>query len=160
MTDSPLDFEIRVAGQSDVAALARLRTEWSDSDSDSEFERQLSEWLADEGERRTTWLAWAGARAIGMASLFEYRRMPKPGRPDSRWGYLGNMFVSAELRNQGVGSALLAAVIAATEERGYARLVLSPSDAAVRFYQRAGFLAPGESAGDRLLVRRAVGPTE
>jgi GNAT superfamily N-acetyltransferase len=69
----------------------------------------LSDWLSAEADRRTTWLACAGADAIGMASLFEYRRMPRPGRADSRWGYLGNMFVREESHSRGVGSALLAA---------------------------------------------------
>jgi ribosomal protein S18 acetylase RimI-like enzyme len=58
------------------------------------------------------------------------------------------------LRNQGIGSALLSAVVAAADERGYARLVLSPTDRAVRFYERAGFiLADGSAGGHRLLVR-------
>lgn len=144
------DFAIRVASESDFAAIAHVRWE----STDSEFERRMSEWLTAEGERRTTWLAWIAEQPIGVASLFEYRRMPRPGRPDSRWGYVSNMFVCEHFRNQGVGSALLAAIIAAADERHYARLVLSPSEAAVRFYRRAGFIVPDTSAtGDRLLVR-------
>ena len=55
-----------------------------------------------------------------------------------------------------VGAALLDAVIAAAEARGYARLVLSPSERAIPFYARAGFVVPGQAAGsDRLLVRPA-----
>lgn len=150
------DFDIRIAGESDFAAIANVRWGPTDPACDSEFERRMSEWLSAEGERRTTWLAWIGEQPIGMASLFEYRRMPRPGRPDSRWGYLGNMFVCEHFRNQGVGSALLAAIIAAAEERHYARLVLSPSEAAVRLYRRAGFIVPDESAtGHRLLLRPA-----
>jgi hypothetical protein len=49
---------------------------------------------------------------------------------------------------------MIDAVIAAAEERGYARLVLSPSERAIPFYARAGFLVPdGSLAHDRLLVR-------
>jgi GNAT superfamily N-acetyltransferase len=89
-----------------------------------------------------------------MASVLEYRRMPRPGRPDSRWGYLGNMFVREGFRNRGIGSALLATMIAAADERGYARLVLSPSTRSLAFYRRAGFVVPDDAAGDdRLLVR-------
>jgi GNAT superfamily N-acetyltransferase len=118
----------------------------------------MAAWLEADGERRTTWLAELGGAPAGMASLFEYRRMPRPGRPDSRWGYLGNMFVREGLRNRGIGTALLRTVIAAADERGYARLVLSPSERAVGFYRRAGFVVPGEDAGgDRLLVRPAGG---
>jgi GNAT superfamily N-acetyltransferase len=89
-----------------------------------------------------------------MASMLEYRRMPRPGRPDSRWGYVGNMFVREGFRSRGIGSTLLATVVAAADQRAYARLVLSPSERAVPFYRRAGFVVPDDAAGgDRLLVR-------
>ncbi len=114
----------------------------------------MAGWIRGEGDRRTTWLAWVGAEAVGMASLLEYRRMPRPGHPDVRWGYLGNMFVRGEFRGRGIGSALLAAIIEVAEDRGYVRLVLSPSERSMSFYQQAGFVVPDESAGrDRLLVR-------
>jgi GNAT superfamily N-acetyltransferase len=86
--------------------------------------------------------------------MLEYRRMPRPGRPDSRWGYVSNMFVREDCRDRGIGSALLSAVTAAADERGYARLVLSPSARALPFYLRAGFVVPDGAVGDdRLLVR-------
>jgi GNAT superfamily N-acetyltransferase len=114
----------------------------------------MAAWLEGEGERRTTWIATTDGEPAGMASLFEYRRMPKPGRPDSRWGYVSNMFVREEHRGRGVGTALLDAILATAEERGYARLVLSPSERAVSMYARAGFVVPDEAVdGDRLLVR-------
>jgi GNAT superfamily N-acetyltransferase len=150
---------VRVAGAADVAALAALRARWSAGmDADTGFEQRMAAWLADEGNRRTTWLATVADEPVGMASMLEYRRMPRPGRPDSRWGYVSNMFVREDVRNRGVGSALLEAVIAAADERGYARLVLSPSARSVPFYERAGFVVPDERAGDhRLLVRARSG---
>jgi GNAT superfamily N-acetyltransferase len=143
---------VRVAGAADVAALAALRARWSAGmDADTGFEQRMAAWLADEGNRRTTWLATVADEPVGMASMLEYRRMPRPGRPDSRWGYVSNMFVRAEHRNGGVATALLDAIIDAADERGYARLVLSPSEAALPLYESAGFAQP---AGEhRLLVR-------
>ena len=89
-----------------------------------------------------------------MTSLLEYRRMPRPGHPDSRWGYVGNLFVREDVRNRGIGSALLRTIITAADERDYARLVLSPSARALPFFRRAGFIVPDDAAGDdRLLVR-------
>ena len=148
---------IRTAGPGDAAALATLRALFLGAgEGDDAFARDVAAWLEEEGERRTTWLAERDGRSIGMASLFEYRRMPKPGLPGSRWGYVSNMFVREEARDGGVGAALLDAVIAAAEARGYARLVLSPSERAIPFYARAGFVVPGQAAGsDRLLVRAA-----
>jgi len=148
--------EIRTAGTGDAAALATLRALFLGADGNEAFAAGVAQWLEEEGGRRTTWLAERDGAAIGMASLFEYRRMPRPGLPASRWGYVSNMFVRAEARGAGVGAALLDAVIAAAEARGYARLVLSPSERAIPFYARAGFLVPdGAVGGDRLLVRPA-----
>jgi GNAT superfamily N-acetyltransferase len=82
--------------------------------------------------------------------------MPSPGRSDARWGYVSNVFVHQDHRNLGIGSALMASLITAADDRGYVRLVLWPSAPALRFFQRAGFVSADDAAGaDRLLVRRA-----
>jgi GNAT superfamily N-acetyltransferase len=149
-------LEVRVAGEGDLAVVAALRAHWTpDAKPDDDFEEQLAEWLAAEGDRRTVWLAFLDDEPAGLASVFEYRRMPRPGRMDSRWGYVSNMFVREDFRGRGIGSALLASLIEAADARGYARLILSPTLRAVPFYERAGFVVPDERAGEdnRLLVR-------
>ena len=150
---------IRIAGDTDATALAELRALWiADATPEPGFSQRIAAWLAAEGERRTTWLAVIAERPVGMASLFEYRRMPKPGREDSRWGYVGNLFVREDSRGRGIGSALLGEVIAAAEVRSYARLVVSPSAEALSLYRRAGFVVPGETTeADALLMRPAPG---
>jgi GNAT superfamily N-acetyltransferase len=140
---------IRVAGGDDLAAIAALRAQWRPAD-DRGFARRLATWFAAEGDRRTTWIASVGDTPAGMGSLFEYRRIPQPGRPDSRWGYVGNLFVHEALRGCGIGTALLTAIIDAADARDYVRLVLSPSERAIPFFLRAGF---AEAGADDLLVR-------
>jgi GNAT superfamily N-acetyltransferase len=147
------DFVIRVAAADDLAAIASLRSLWDDAN-DHDLEGRIASWLADEGDRRTIWLAAVSGAPVGMTSMFEYRRMPHPGRPDSRWGYVGNMFVREDFRDRGIGSALLAALIAAADERSYVRLVVSPSARAQSLYRRAGFIVPDPARDDRLFVRR------
>ena len=141
-----------MAGAGDVPTLAALRTRWAGG-AEEAFEARMRAWLAADGERRTTWLAEAEGEPAGMISLFEYRRMPKPGRPDSRWGYVGNLYVRDEFRGRGVASTLLDALVACAEERGYARLVVSPSEEALALYRGAGFTEP--AGADPLLVRAA-----
>ena len=149
------DVVVRVADAGDIGAIASLRSLGSaDAGEDPDFERRIAAWFGVEGDRRTTWLATLDDSPVGMASVFEYRRMPRPGHPDSRWGYLGNVFVREDFRDRGIGSALLSTIITAADELCYARLVLSPSARAVPFFRRAGFIVPDETAGkDRLLVR-------
>jgi len=150
---------VREAGGADAGAVAELRARWTAEDvEDPTFAARMADWLASEGERRTTWLAWLDDAPVGLASLFEYRRMPKPGRPAEAWGYVGNMFVREDRRNRGVGTLLLDTLVATADARGYARLVLSPSLRSLPFYARAGFVPAGEAAGDdRLLVRPGPG---
>jgi GNAT superfamily N-acetyltransferase len=144
-----------VAGEADVAALAELRALWvADTQPDPEFTKRIAAWIAAEGERRTTWLAALGEQPVGMASLFEYRRMPKPGRADARWDYVANIFVRRASRKHGIGSALLAELLATAEKRSYARLVVSPSPEALSLYRRAGFLTPEETTDADILLTR------
>jgi GNAT superfamily N-acetyltransferase len=158
MSPPPLDIRVRLAGADDIAAIAALRAQWTGAEADPAFRERVVAWLAAEGDRRLVWLASHDEEPAGMATLLEYRRMPRPDRLDSRWGYVGNMFVREPLRDRGIGSALLAAIVGTAEERGYARLVLSPTERAVPFYRRAGFIDADESAGnDRMLVRRSDG---
>ena len=148
------DLRVRLTDPSDIPAIAALRARWTGAASDQEFEAHVAGWLDAEGDRRLVWLAALDEEPAGVASLLEYHRMPRPDRLASCWGYVGNMFVREDLRNRGIGSALLAAIIAESERRGYARLVLSPTQRAVPLYERAGFVDAGAAAGDdRMLVR-------
>src|SRR3954453_12365467 len=131
-------IDVRVAGADDAGALASLRALWHPGD-ERELEQRMAAWLAADGERRTTWLAMLAGAPAGMASLFEHRRMPRADVPDTRWGYVGNVFVREDARNRGIGSALVGALIAAADQRGYAPLLLPPSSDALPFFRRAGF---------------------
>jgi len=67
-----------------------------------------------------------------------------PGRPAPPWPRCGG---------HGVGSALLRELVAAAEQRGYARLVVRPAAEARSLHARAGFSVADGSAGELLLVR-------
>ncbi len=79
-----------------------------------------------------------------MLNLTEFRRMPQPGQPRRRWGYIANVFVLAGHRDGGIGGQLLDAAVREATARGYARIVLSPSPRSLPFYQRVGFV-PADS---------------
>ena len=59
-------------------------------------------------------------------------------------GHIGRMAVLAGWRGQGVGAALLQALIDEAGRRGMAQLALSAQTHALGFYRRFGFLPEGE----------------
>lgn len=134
---------IRRAEDADLPATARLRRESTveqDGDrADPSFEERFSAWYARESSRRIMWLAEVDGQMVGALNLAVFERMPRPGRAPSRWGYLGNAFVLAAYRNQGIGRQLLDAALEYARENGFARVVLSPTERAIPFYERAGF---------------------
>jgi GNAT superfamily N-acetyltransferase len=142
---------IRQAGNADLAMLGSLRREWVREQGgdvrDPGYEDRFAAWFEQESPRRVTWVAEAGGRPVGMMNLAVFERMPRPGVMASRWGYLGNAFVLAGYRDQGIGSLLLEAVLSHASQEGFARVVLSPSERSVPFYTRAGF-----TAADSLLL--------
>ncbi|MGH3655709.1 MAG: GNAT family N-acetyltransferase [Micromonosporaceae bacterium] len=117
---------------------------------DPGFEATFAEWYAAERGRRVNWVAEISGDPVGMLNLVVFRRMPKPGRAVSQWGYVSNVFVLAAYRNQGVGARLLNAAMSHAAEHDFVRVVLSPSERSVPFYRRAGFVEP-----DMLLVHPA-----
>jgi GNAT superfamily N-acetyltransferase len=148
---------VHIAGPADAPALAALRRAWTEEQhgpvEDETFEARFADWLERESARRVTWLAELAGEPAGMVNLTVFDRMPQPGRDPGRWAYLGNAFVRAACRNQGIGSALMDALLRYADEQRYVRVVLSPSERSVPLYQRHGFCADGG-----LLVRPWPGP--
>ena len=154
-----MDLRVRRASNDDVPAIAALRRASTREQAgspveDDDFEAELAEWFARERQQRITWLAEVDDRAVGMLNLVVFTRMPKPRSAAAsgwapQWGYVANVYVEADRRNRGVGRAMLDEAVAYADDRRFARLLLSPSERSVPFYERAGF-APATS----LMLRR------
>ena len=129
--------------EGDLTAITRLRREWTREQEgefgDPAFDERLAAWFAQESERRIVWLAEVDGRPVGMMNLAVFERMPRPGRPTSRWGYLGNAFVLSAYRNRGIGARLINTVLHYADGNGFVRVLLSPTCRSVPFYERAGF---------------------
>lgn len=77
-------------------------------------------------------LAWGeGSNALGTGRLL----------PD---GHIGRMAVKAEVRGQGIGGAILQALMEAAGKRGDRVLMLNAQTHAEAFYTRFGFVREGE----------------
>ena len=90
------------------------------------------EWDADDNEAQHFLALDASEAPVGCARL-----LPN--------GYCGRLAVLANWRHQGVGRALLEAVIAAAQARGQSRIKLSAQLHASGFYQGYGFETIGEA---------------
>lgn len=77
-------------------------------------------------------------------------------------GHIGRLAVRASLRGHGVGSAVLAALVAEARRLGLREVVLHAQVQAQAFYARNGFEAEGatfmEAGIAHRLMRRAVAP--
>ena len=80
-------------------------------------------------------LAYDGDNVVGTGRLL----------PD---GHIGRMAVERDARGAGVGSALLAALMAAARQRGDAEVVLHAQLTARDFYLRHGYVAEGDTFMD------------
>jgi GNAT superfamily N-acetyltransferase len=144
---------IRLATYDDRALVAALRRAWVEENSggpieDDDFERRFDEWLRREEHQRLTWLGLVDDQPVAMVNMLVFTRMPRPGTEVSQWGYLANFYVRPENRDAGLGTRLLAALTAYADEHGFVRVILSPSERSVPFYERGGF-----SASNALMLR-------
>jgi len=71
-------------------------------------------------------------------------------------GHIGRMAVLESWRRQGVGSALLEALLRLAHDRGIRRVRLNAQSRAVGFYQRHGFVAEGQEFIEAGIAHRAM----
>ena len=136
---------IRRAGVDDSAALARLRWVWRIAErgehglSESAFETALTQWWATRQNDHAAFIAERAGRAVRMAWLAIFDRIPQPRQLDRLAGNVQSVFVLEDCRNQGIGRALVVAVIAEARARGLGYLIVHPSRRSYPLYERAGF---------------------
>ena len=86
-------------------------------------------------------MATVDGRDLGLARGLPHEHVPGAG-------YLISMWVAPEARGQGIGSALVDAVVHWARTQGMTRLLLDVADQnapAVALYTRKGFLPTGET---------------
>jgi len=135
---------IRRLADTDTRGLIALRREWTEENEggpidDPSYEERFADWMIRTGADRRAWVAEADGELVGMINMALFDRMPRPGRDNSTWGYVANVYVRPEFRNAGVGKLLIDELMAYARSARLARVVLHPSERAVPFYERAGF---------------------
>ena len=137
---------VRLADDGDLSALTTLRRLWSEENAgapidDAAFDAAFAAWWEAEQSTRTFFLVELDEVVIGMANVKRYERMPVPDRSSGHWGYVGNVFVLPDHRNDGIGATLMHALQEWAWSAGMAHLRLAPSPLSATFYDRLGYLA-------------------
>jgi phosphinothricin acetyltransferase len=150
---------VRPAESGDVAAITRVYNEGvvdriATLETEERTEAERATWLAGRGPRHPVLVAERAGAVIGWASL-------NPFNPRPAYDHVADLsvYVGREARGGGVGSALLAALVAEGQRLGYHKLVLAafPTNAAgLRLYRRFGFREVGVFREQGLLDGRWV----
>ena len=137
----------RLAKISDAPQLANLR--WglrtddaatADTAAKARFIQDFAAWMdKNPGPDLVHWVAEQGDALVGVISVRIIHMLPSPEDIDGRFGYLTNTYVLPQYRNQGVGTALLAAVKHWATAEKLELLVVWPSERAYPFYARGGY---------------------
>ncbi|SRR5690349_18221966 len=128
-----------------LSQLAELRTAWAVEQGGAAaegFEERLGAWWAAQHGHRHAWLVHDdGGRPVAMGNVAVFDRMPRPGMPDARWAYVGNVWVDPAHRRRGVATLLMRAVVAWCRAEQMERIVLNPSEESLPLYRSLGFRA-------------------
>jgi GNAT superfamily N-acetyltransferase len=136
---------IRAATIGDVRDLAALRWIWRVDEegehglTDAEFTASFIDWFRSHRDSHIAFIAKAGDSPIGMAWLALIDRVPGPGVWLRLAGHLQSVYVLRTRRGEGVGSALVTAVLNEAADRAVDYVSVHPSQRSFALYQRLGF---------------------
>ena len=153
-------FQVRRATPADAAELARMRYGFraeldAPVESEAGFRERCARWMIAQlgpAGRWRCWVAVLGTTLVGSVWLQLIEKLPNPVGHPGFHGYVSSVYVVPELRNAGIGSALLEACLAEADGLELDAVFLWPTERSRRLYQRHGFAVPD----DLLERRRAV----
>jgi len=143
------EFIVQRCGSADVDGFVSLRIALfeeaarpqSPSDLPALGERTHAAYLR--GLAAGTLLVWiARARsgeALGALAMHLFSRLPSPASPTGEEGYVVNVYTAPRWRKQGVGSALMEAMLDEARRLKLVRLRLHTSEEGRKLYSRFGF---------------------
>jgi GNAT superfamily N-acetyltransferase len=133
--------QVRIATLDDVRAIALLRWETAAAPAQprEQYARAFSAWAVDVAATHTAFAAVDEDALIGSAWLAVTPRTPDPGPRYRANGDLQTVFVVPERRDDGVGEALVRAVLAHAWRQGLDAVTVAANTRAASLYRRVGF---------------------
>lgn len=143
--------QIRGANPSDAPALARMRFEFRAprapmAEAEDAFLARCVAWMEVrlmDGSPWRVWMAETGDHLVGAVWMQLVEKLPNPGDEPEQHAYVSNLYVRADHRNLGAGSALLQAVLDECRRRDVDAVFLWPTERSRPLYERFGFTHDG-----------------
>ncbi|MEV6925592.1 GNAT family N-acetyltransferase [Dactylosporangium sp. NPDC051485] len=124
---------VRMADVADLASLAELQ------DIEPDMLGAYADWVAAHAQTHLPFVAEVDGHVVGAAWLLVAERVPRNGSLGRRYGDVQSVMVREEYRNQGIGAALMAAILAEARARDLLHVTVHSGRRAVDFYLRNGF---------------------
>ncbi|MCP4402137.1 MAG: GNAT family N-acetyltransferase [bacterium] len=146
-------LEYRIATASDIPQLAQMRWDFRQEDDDEPHVMTRAEFIEScqaflmHGMHSGQWVYWVAAQqdiVVSHIFIFRIQSVPRPCKHVDYWDYMTNVYTKPTYRKQGIGSALMKHAVQWAKTQGLALMIVSPSDASIPFYQRAGFTCETE----------------
>lgn len=83
--------------------------------------------------------ACCGEEIIGCGGLCLYNEMPSPDNPNGKCGYLMNIYVLPEYRQNGAGKKIVEYLVGQARQQGAGKIYLEAATGTVPFYKSVGF---------------------
>jgi len=142
-------MNIRLAEAKDVDQLIKMRWDFTiehdkskkaasftyfQKDCQSFFEKALTsgQWFV--------WVVEEEGKIVSHICIELIQKVPRPGRVTHPFAYMTNVYTVPEYRNMGIGSKLLSFINNWIEENNYEFVIVWPSDEAVNYYQKNGYV--------------------
>jgi GNAT superfamily N-acetyltransferase len=122
-----------MAEVADVAALAELQ------DIEPDKLAAYADWVAAHAQTHLPYVAEVDGYVVGAAWLLVAERVPRNDSMNRRYGDVQSVMVRQEYGNQGIGAALMAAILTEARTRDLTHVTVHSGRRAVDFYLRNGF---------------------
>jgi len=153
VTDARARLHLRRAVRADLPVLLDLRLAFDREllggdlppDRVGPHRSQVADYLAThiESDAYRVWVAEDGGRIVGMGGLVVVDRPPHPRSRRAGEGFIVNVYTLPRWRGNGVGRAIMDALVIEARKLRLRRIYLRTSDEGRVLYERMGFRDPG-----------------
>lgn len=144
-------MKIRLAENKDIEQLIKMRWDFTIEHDESKkiqhtpyhkFEKECQAFLENalNSGQWFIWVAEENDKILSHIYIELIQKVPRPGRVTRPFAYMTNVYTINEYRNKGIGSKLLSSINEWIMENKYEFVIVWPSDDAIEFYKKNGYV--------------------